>query len=73
MFQFNFNLIYLFRLILPLYSHWSIFQSMCCDAMFVCQSSFWSQKGEANLKYILAKLGYIYFFNILFFLYIFYL
>ncbi len=46
-----------FRLTLSLYAHWSISQSIAHDPYFICQSRLWTQKGESNLKHILAKMG----------------
>ena len=48
-----------FRLMLPLYSHWTIYNSICNDPHFICQSKLWTQKGEQNLKHILALLGWV--------------
>uniref|UniRef100_A0A915DAB1 Cell division control protein 45 n=1 Tax=Ditylenchus dipsaci TaxID=166011 RepID=A0A915DAB1_9BILA len=45
------------ELTLPMYAHWSVYDSICNESLFICQSRLWSQKGEHSLKHILAKLG----------------
>jgi len=37
--------------------HWTVHSSMCNDHHFICPSKLWTQKGEMNLKHILANLG----------------
>uniref|UniRef100_A0A914KJ81 Uncharacterized protein n=1 Tax=Meloidogyne incognita TaxID=6306 RepID=A0A914KJ81_MELIC len=44
-------------LILPLYSRWTLYESMLNESHFICESKLWSQRGEDKFKEILAKIG----------------
>uniref|UniRef100_A0A1I8AZL5 CDC45 domain-containing protein n=1 Tax=Meloidogyne hapla TaxID=6305 RepID=A0A1I8AZL5_MELHA len=44
-------------LILPLYSRWTLYESMLNESHFICESKLWSQRGEDKFKEILSKIG----------------
>lgn len=44
-------------LLLPLYTHWTLYESMSNESVFICQSKLWSQRGEDKFKEILSQLG----------------
>ncbi|KAL3117078.1 hypothetical protein niasHT_007481 [Heterodera trifolii] len=51
------RIVYDKELTLPLYSHWTLYDSMANDPFFICQGKLWSQRGEDRFKEILAQLG----------------
>ncbi|GMR59000.1 hypothetical protein PMAYCL1PPCAC_29195 [Pristionchus mayeri] len=42
---------------LALYHHWSLFQAMKVDPLFACKTRNWSQRGEHEMKHLLANIG----------------
>jgi hypothetical protein len=55
----------LFSLLLPLFTHWTLQESMTNDPLFMCKSQIWSQRGEQDFRHLLAKLGspFLFFFS----------
>uniref|UniRef100_A0A183CBM7 DNA-directed DNA polymerase n=1 Tax=Globodera pallida TaxID=36090 RepID=A0A183CBM7_GLOPA len=51
------RIVYDKELTLPLYPHWTLYDSMSNDPFFICQGKLWSQRGEDKFKEILAQLG----------------
>uniref|UniRef100_A0A0N5AD41 Cell division control protein 45-like protein n=1 Tax=Syphacia muris TaxID=451379 RepID=A0A0N5AD41_9BILA len=46
-----------YRLPLPMYSHWSLYKSMVNHEYFVCESRYWQQRGDHDMRTLLANLG----------------
>ncbi|CAI2347981.1 unnamed protein product [Caenorhabditis sp. 36 PRJEB53466] len=42
---------------LLLYSHWDLFNSMMFNEYFAIKTKNWTQKGDANIRHLLANLG----------------
>lgn len=42
---------------LPMYSHWSLYKSMVNHEFFVCQTRYWQQRGDYQMRALLATLG----------------
>lgn len=48
-----------FRLSLPLYNHWTLYDSVQHDAHFITSCKLWTQNGAHKLKHVFARLGYV--------------
>ncbi|MFH4980373.1 hypothetical protein AB6A40_007082 [Gnathostoma spinigerum] len=42
---------------IPMYSHWSLYDSMNCHEFFITQAQLWQQRGEATMRHLLATYG----------------
>ncbi|CAI4220958.1 unnamed protein product [Auanema sp. JU1783] len=42
---------------LAMYSHWSLYQAMMVNELFACRTKNWTQRGDAEVKHLLAGLG----------------
>ncbi|PAV76308.1 hypothetical protein WR25_16955 isoform C [Diploscapter pachys] len=42
---------------LALYTHWNLYNAMAVNEYFACKTKNWTQKGEKNMKELLAKMG----------------
>ncbi|VDM61088.1 unnamed protein product [Angiostrongylus costaricensis] len=41
----------------PMYSHWSLYRAMVVNEHFACKTRNWTQKGDSDVKHLLANLG----------------
>lgn len=42
---------------LAMYSHWSLYRAMAVNEHFACKTKNWTQKGDSEVKHLLAALG----------------
>ncbi|WKX98841.1 hypothetical protein Q1695_014040 [Nippostrongylus brasiliensis] len=42
---------------LAMYSHWSLYRAMAVNEHFACKTRNWTQKGDSEVKHLLADLG----------------
>uniref|UniRef100_A0A0K0CTP2 RGS domain-containing protein n=1 Tax=Angiostrongylus cantonensis TaxID=6313 RepID=A0A0K0CTP2_ANGCA len=42
---------------LAMYSHWSLYRAMVVSEYFACKTRNWTQKGDSDVKHLLANLG----------------
>ncbi|XGW17158.1 hypothetical protein V3C99_002065 [Haemonchus contortus] len=42
---------------LAMYSHWSLYRAMAVNEYFSCKTRNWTQKGDSEVKHLLANLG----------------
>ncbi|KAJ1366722.1 hypothetical protein KIN20_027475 [Parelaphostrongylus tenuis] len=42
---------------LAMYSHWSLYRAMVVNEYFACKTRNWTQKGDSDVKHLLANLG----------------
>ncbi|KAL6727855.1 hypothetical protein Aduo_009695 [Ancylostoma duodenale] len=42
---------------LAMYSHWSLYRAMAVNEHFACKTRNWTQRGDSDVKHLLANLG----------------